>query len=65
MQADIEVLDVVCKHFDQYRNGELAELRKVNRRLRKEVSSLSIRLAINSALLEAWLRWRRVQTIAD
>jgi hypothetical protein len=60
MQNELETLDIVCKHFQQYKSEEMLQLKKTNRRLRSEITKLKILLIINSALLKAWLDWRRV-----
>ena len=64
MQTDLQGLEIACKYFEQYRSEELLELRKTNRRLKNEITKLKITLAINTALLNAWLKWQRVQQLA-
>ena len=59
MQRSIQALDIVCKHFDQYRNNELIELRQELRRLKQEILRLRIGLIINGALLGQWLNYQR------
>lgn len=63
MQTNLQSLDVVCKHFEQYKSQELLELQKINRRLKNDITKLKIILVINTALLKAWLNWQRVQNI--
>lgn len=58
MQNELEALDIVCKHFEQYKSAEMLELKKTNRRLKYEITKLKIALVINGALLKAWLDWR-------
>jgi len=65
MQNELETLDVVCKHFQQYKSEEMLQLKKTNRRLRNEMTKLKIFLVINNALLNAWLDWQRVHRIGE
>ena len=64
MQRDVQALDIVCKHFEQYRSDELTELRREIQRLKRELIHLRIRLIINGAVLKEWLQFqRRVQNL--
>lgn len=63
MQNELETLDIVCKHFEQYKSAEMLDLKKTNRRLKCEIIKLKIALIINGALLKAWLDWRCVHGI--
>jgi len=65
MQNELETLDIVCKHFQQYKSEEMLQLKKTNRRLRNEITKLKIFLVINNALLKAWLDWQRVHRIGE
>jgi hypothetical protein len=65
MQNELETLDIVCKHFQQYKSEEMLQLKKTNRRLRNEMTKLKIFLVINNALLKAWLDWQRVHRIGE
>ncbi len=59
MDRDIAALSVVCKHLAPSKCDELAELRKEIQRLQHELKHLEIRLVVNGAILELWLKWGR------
>lgn len=64
MQRDIQALDIVCKHFEQYKCNDLLELRRSISKLKREIMHLRISLIVNTALLKEWLQYqRRVQSI--
>ncbi len=63
MQRNIEALDIVCKHFTEYRSDDVVELRNEIRRLKQEILRLRISLVINRALVGQWLNYQRVQSI--
>ena len=56
---DIAALSIVCKHLAPSKCDELAELREKIQRLRRELKHLEIRLVVNGAILELWLKWGR------
>ncbi len=62
MDRDIAALSVVCKHLAPSTCDEVAELRKEVQRLRHELKHLEIRLVLNGAMLELWLKWGRARS---
>ena len=59
MDRDIAALSVVCKHLAPSKCNEVAELREEIRRLQHELQHLKIRLVVNRAILELWLKLGR------
>ncbi len=62
MDRDIAALSVVCKHLSPSKCHELTELRKEIQRLQHELKHLEIRLVVNGAILELWLKWGRARS---
>ena len=62
MERDLAALSIVCKHLSPSKCDELTELREEIHRLRRELKHLEIRLVVNGAVLELWLKWGRARS---
>ncbi len=59
IRRDLAALSVVCKHLAPSTCDEVAELRQEIQRLQCELKHLEIRLVLNGAFLELWLKLGR------